>query len=124
MHRSEVCRYVFALGISPRHNGFNYICGTLANMLGGGAEPDIESALSAVCHLHRTEKRSAERCMRYALKCAWDAGSSGLRSLCPSGAGGRCPPQLSDFLYAAAWALMDAEAEGGASQAGEKAQIR
>ena len=121
MLKATVCRYLFRLGISPRHKGFNYICDLLIGLMQtDDGIPCREAAARLLCDMFGDGRRSAERCMRYALQCAWDLGGRELYALfdkAPREAPGPaarlpapCCPQLADFLFAAAWALTEANA--------------
>ena len=107
-----VCRYVFALGISPRHKGFHYICGILSIMKEQEASSFRPGEIYPLLGItDEARRRSAERCMRYAVQYAWDTKGSGVCELFRCSGG--CPPQLGDLICAAAWELADGSREGG-----------
>ena len=113
MGSSDIYRYVFSLGVSPKHKGFVYICDALSLILASGEQVfDSSEALSAVCEKHGTDRRAAERCMRYAVCCAWDSQGGSLRGafaeVCPGAlsAGRLSPaPSLTEFLHVALWRM-------------------
>lgn len=109
MSDREIRLGVFGLGITPRHRGFWLICevlGLMAERGGGVFRPEEIYPRLGICG--ETSRRSAERCMRYAIQYAWDTPGSGLRGLF------RSPPPLADFFCAAAWLVFDAESADAA----------
>ena len=137
MASTEVYRYVFELGISPKHKGFHYICEVLDSI--NNCAPslfDIEVAFTAVSLKFGIGRHSMERNMRYAVQFAWNTQESSLQALIseaarkglrisPNGStmGGMPglagsagayrilnrgrPPSLAEFICSAAWGLPD-----------------
>ena len=113
MERSDICRYLYSLGLSPKHKGFNYICEVLFELCSSG-DPlyGFNAAFMKVCTAHGIERHAAERCMRYAVGYAWDAPDGALRRLfCCGEPQERShftpPPSLSEFLHIVLWRLED-----------------
>ena len=104
MEKAEVCRYLFSLGISPKHKGFSYICDILLEMLRCGALCEAGPARAAVCRARGADTRSAERCMRYAVCCAWYLRRGAIRTVFAGSETG-CPPALGEFFCVTAWQL-------------------
>ena len=112
MFDPRVYRYVYRLGISPKHKGFGYICDVVTALLeSGAADAGLDEAICAACSKHGTGRRSAERCIRYAVQYAWDAEQSGLRRELGLGAvrGGQYerPPALREVIVMAVCELTE-----------------
>lgn len=111
MNNARIAKYVFGLGISPRHKGFCYICEVLEQMsLGSG----YLAACAELCRSRRVNRRAAERCMRYAISFAWDMRLGSIRAEFGSVTKDvRCPPapSIMDLMSVALWKLSADEAE-------------
>lgn len=122
----SVCRYVFAMGISPKHKGYAYICELIGALLSSGW-PEVHTAVcldrayKTVCGIYGVDRRTAERCMRYAVQYAWESGQGAMRGMFDSRAilrhgeaapRGICsaPPALADFICVAALELWESGA--------------
>ncbi len=109
MRKSDICRYLFYMGVSPRHKGFSYICELLYELGSAeGAAFCADAACKAFFLSHGIDPRTAERCMRYAIEYAWEACDGRLRGMYAQRHGGECGsrsacPQLAEFLCAMLW---------------------
>ena len=107
MLNTQIANFVFSIGVSPRHKGFDYICRVLELMLEGEV---YRSACGKLCRELDIDRHSAERCMRYALRCAWDEHPASIRgAYLPISSNERFapPPAINDFFCVALWRLRE-----------------
>lgn len=95
MKASRVQREIFMMGLSPRHKGFHYISEAIC---AGGTAPPGERCAG----IPDEGTENAERCMRYAIRYAWDVGGGEIRKLFPNS---EYPPSPVEFIHAMLWKL-------------------
>ena len=95
MKASRVQREVFMMGLSPRHKGFHYIS---AAICAGG----LSCAAPGSLGFSEDEAENAERCMRYAIRFAWDVSGGEIHKLFPNS---DYPPSPVEFIHAMLWKL-------------------
>ena len=99
MTESKAQRTVFIMGLSPRHKGFYYISALLYRL----AE-DRSLDVREEYHRHETqaEHNQEDRCMRYAIRYAWDVNEGEIHRLFPNA---KLPPSPCEFITALLWEL-------------------
>lgn len=98
-------RQVFSLGLSPKHKGFHYLSRVLC-MAAEGMR--VEAACKA---MESGGAREADRCMRYAIRYAWDGNEGRIRALFPFYT---LPPTPVELIHALLWEVDEAPARTGA----------
>lgn len=101
MRRSTAQMLMFSLGLSPKHKGFHYLSRALCAAAGGRS---VEEAIRAT---EGEAAQQADRCMRYAIRYAWDGDEGRIKELFPYY---RFPPTPVELIHALIWRLED-EAE-------------
>lgn len=96
MRPSTVQKAVCGMGLSPRHKGFYY----LSDALTAAMQANAKSCFRELYDLVDAVPANADRCMRYAIRYAWDVNRGRIRSLFP-GAG--TPPSPVEFFHAMIW---------------------
>lgn len=91
------------MGLSPRHKGFHYISRALYLARDGSADGAAD-ALRTICGA--SPSRRAERCMRYAIRYAWDVNCGSIREAFP---GLDLPPSPVEFVSALLWRMEDSD---------------
>ena len=111
MKESTLNSEMFRLGLSPRHKGFYYISRVLmaAQRRGGAGTGERYRAALA---FSGEEQRRAERCMRYAIRYAWDVSCGSIHELFP---GTDVPPAPIEFVHAMLWRLDELPENGEAA---------
>lgn len=94
----SVEKEMFMMGLSPRHKGFHYLSKALRKAESSGCDVSEAIRLSD----NEREMRQVERCMRYAIRYAWDMNEDGIRSLFPYST---VPPTPLEFVHAMLWRL-------------------
>lgn len=99
MRESALNREMFSMGLSPRHKGFYYLSRALC-IAQDGSGADASEAIRATCG--QSDARTAERCMRYAIRYAWEVGCGSIREAFP---GLDLPPSPVEFVSALLWRI-------------------
>ena len=106
MRPSAVQKAVCGMGLSPRHKGFYY----LSDALTAAMCADVNPHFGALYSLVDAEPANADRCMRYAIRYAWDVNNGAIHALFP---GTGHPPSPVEFFNAMIW-YFDSPEEPGA----------
>lgn len=93
-------KMLFEAGLSPRHKGFHYLSAALCRAATAGA--------GAVRGAMAQDDGHINRCMRYAIRYAWDGNEGDIRSLFRNHS---FPPTPLELIHALLWKL-DSEAGG------------
>ena len=91
-----VKREICGMGLSPRHKGFYYLSRAIGEMASSEKEPcDVQ----LWAYIDADHSR-ADRCMRYAIRYAWDVNNGAIHGLFPEAA---LPPSPVEFAHAMLW---------------------
>ena len=99
---AAVQKAVFLMGLSPKHKGFYYISMAIREHIG-------EGDMGVPCPCGTEEglvKKRMERCMRYAIRYAWDVSDGEIHRLFPNS---RIPPSPCEFISVMRWELCEGE---------------
>ncbi|MBO4562438.1 MAG: hypothetical protein J5772_02375 [Clostridia bacterium] len=102
MRESSLNREILLLGLSPRHKGFHYFSRVLSRLEGRGGYVGAGEAYRMICRETKEDWRRVERCMRYAIRYAWDVNRGSIHLLFPET---DTPPAPIEFIQAVLWHL-------------------
>lgn len=100
MRLSAAQKMLFEKGLSPRHKGFHYLSAALCAAARG------ESVDKACRSVDAGQTHHADRCMRYAIRYAWDGSEGDIHETFRKYT---IPPTPVELIHAILWRLDETE---------------